>query len=165
MAAQWERRRVNKQLSGHSELARRAETWLRNGCIVPGHNGHPRKIRCAVVMREMMSTGWETPDAIGFAYGGRVTVLVEVKVSRSDFFADSKKVFRSRPELGMGMFRYFLTPPGLVSINELPERWGLLTLHGRSVRVARVAAEFGQRHTTHEMAMLVSLARRLQRGD
>lgn len=31
----------------------------------------------------------------------------------------------------MGNWRYFLAPEGLISPNELPEGWGLLTVNGR----------------------------------
>lgn len=92
--------------------------------------------RCGFALREYRTftpTG-ETPDVLGFR--SDCSVLVEVKVSRADFLADRKKPFR-QGALGMGNFRYFLCPEGLVEPNELPERWGLLVATSRGVRVAR----------------------------
>ncbi|KKK54365.1 hypothetical protein LCGC14_3085490, partial [marine sediment metagenome] len=67
--------------------------------------------------------GDEIPDALGFA--SRKSTLIECKASRSDFLSDKKKSFRQKPDEGMGCLRYYLTPPGLVDPDELPENWGL----------------------------------------
>jgi hypothetical protein len=70
----------------------------------------------------------EIPDAIGFRAGvfNEASVLVEVKVSRGDFLADVKKPHRVEPAKGMGAYRYFMVPEGLISADELPEKWGLI---------------------------------------
>ncbi len=146
----------------HAALARRAEAWLSNSCVIRGYEGRPQKVRCSVVMRETTSSGWETPDAIGFAYCGITSVLVEAKVSRGGFFADAKKAFRRNQEFGMGRYRYFLTPTGLVSIEELPEGWGLLEAQGRSVKVLKISDEFMKYNQGHEKRLLFSMVRRLQ---
>lgn len=65
-----------------------------------------------VVATEINTTG-EAPDAIGWQ--GGVSVLIEVKASRSDFLNDGKKHFRQRPELGMGNYRHYLAPKGIFS--------------------------------------------------
>ena len=84
--------------------------------------------RCGVAFRELMAnndTG-EIPDAIGFRE--RASVLVECKISRSDFFADRKKKYRAQPDVyrPMGKFRFYAAPKGLIRVEELPKRWGLL---------------------------------------
>lgn len=81
-------------------------------------------VGCGFALKELVTSGWETPDAIGFRSG--MSILVEVKTSRSDFFADRKKPFRLNPTLGMGQFRFFCCPTGLIQVSELPERWGLV---------------------------------------
>ncbi len=109
----------------HADLVARAEKWLRDSR------------RCAVVLTEA-GANWEFPDAIGWRTGyDPVSILVECKTSRGDFLVDRKKPFRlaSAPELGMGRFRYFLAPPGIIRPEELPLRWGLLEIRARSVRV------------------------------
>lgn len=108
----------------HADLVKIAGRWLR------GTAG------CSVVLEELCAaTGnGENPDAIGW-YTGR-TMLVECKVSRSDFLADRKKRFRARPEQGLGLYRYFMAPKGLIKVDELPARWGLLEVSGSRVAVA-----------------------------
>lgn len=100
----------------HDDLVHIAHRWLLNSA------------GCGVAFKELKCLGWETPDAIGF--GGKVaSILIECKVSRSDFFADRKKPFRLNPELGMGTHRIFCAPEGLLKLEELPERWALLSVN------------------------------------
>ncbi|EON9506637.1 hypothetical protein ACSFVV_004784 [Escherichia coli] len=40
--------------------------------------------------------------------------------------ADRKKRFRKNPSLGMGDWRFFISEPGIISIEDLPPGWGLL---------------------------------------
>jgi hypothetical protein len=86
---------------------------------------------CNIILSELVSSAAEIPDAIGWVWGS--SVLIECKVSRSDFFADAKKTHRLSGT-GSGERRFFLTPPSLIGPEELPEGWGLLELHGRSVK-------------------------------
>lgn len=74
----------------------------------------------------------ECPDAIGFRNG--VSCLIEVKISRSDFLADSKKHFRKEPSFGMGDWRFYLCPPDIIKPDELPEGWGLLYAHAKIIK-------------------------------
>ena len=65
----------------------------------------------------------EIPDAIGFnAYS---SCVIECKMSRSDFFADQKKPFRTDGN-GMGQKRFYLCPENLIKESDLPQGWGLL---------------------------------------
>lgn len=66
----------------------------------------------------------EKPDVYGVDSKGHSTVL-EVKVERSDFFRDRRKRWR-KPGVGMGLYRAFVAPSGLISTCELPDGWGLL---------------------------------------
>lgn len=81
--------------------------------------------------KAVTSTG-EQPDCLGFRNG--VSCLIECKISRSDFLADKKKKFRINPELGMGDWRFYLAPTGLIKIEDIPIGWGLLETDGRVVR-------------------------------
>ena len=96
----------------HKELVLIAERWVK------------KNASCGVVLRELRSYTNETPDVIGFGSHGH-SVVVECKRTRSDFFADKGK--RSRIEgAGMGEYRLYLTPRGLVKPEDLPMGWGLL---------------------------------------
>lgn len=122
----------------HRELCDVAVSWLKRS------NAHG----CQVALSEIKS-GWsgEVPDAIGFHSMGNVqdgSVVVEVKVSRSDFLADFKKPHRSGDTTGIGLYRYYMCTEGLIKPDELPERWGLLYVNSRK-HVKHVAGAVTQR--------------------
>lgn len=98
----------------HKELVISAYRWAR------------KNSSCGVVLRELYCGSIsEIPDVIGFGSHGH-SVLIECKSSRSDFLADRKKFMRQNPELGMGKYRLFCCPEGMIKENELPEKWGLI---------------------------------------
>lgn len=113
--------------TAHDQYVQLAVQWLRRTLSAGGHG-------CQVALSECCS-GWdgEQPDALGWRHAGFQdgTVLVEVKVSRADFLADRNKPFRVDPALGMGVWRYYLCPEGLIQQAELPLGWGLLWVNGR----------------------------------
>ena len=79
------------------------------------------------------------PDAIGWKRACD-SVLIECKLSRSDFLADCDKPFRRSPELGVGCERFYLTPRQLLNPKELPAGWGLLESVGKTVEVMKRSA-------------------------
>lgn len=101
-------------LMTHRELCNSGCRFLRN-------NGF--RIAFQEPFRAITSWG-EQPDVIGFRNGA--SCLLEAKCSRSDLQADRKKPFRLEPEKGMGDWRFYICEPGVVSIADLPEGWGLL---------------------------------------
>lgn len=152
---------MDGQALTHADLVKIAGRWLRNTA------------GCSVVLEELCAaTGnGENPDAIGW-YTGR-TMLVECKVSRSDFLADRKKPFRANPERGLGLYRYFMAPKGLIKVDELPARWGLLEIYGGRVSVAAGKRPkswgglddpwaFTERYAQGETQMLLSAMQRIK---
>lgn len=136
----------------HQQLVRLAEQWLR------------RQYRCGIVLSEQSCAGGETPDVIGWK-GKCRSVLVECKISRADFLADRDKPFRKCPERGMGCERFYLTPPGLIGVAELPKKWGLLEAKGREVRMVVRPSRVSQRAETGfmwEMNLLLASLRRVE---
>lgn len=105
----------------HSDLCEMAVRFLQNN----GFN-----VAFGDRFQSRNGTG-EQPDAIGFRSG--ISYLIEAKVSRSDFLADKKKWFRQQPEKGMGDWRFFLSPPDIISSEDLPAGWGLLHVKGKRV--------------------------------
>lgn len=93
-------------------------------------NGHG----CHFAVVEASCYG-ENPDVFGVRHGmnGSRTFLLEAKISRSDFLADKNKPHRINPEQGMGQYRYYICPTGLISINELPDKWGLIYVSERGI--------------------------------
>ena len=99
----------------HSDLVNIAHRWA----LGPGG--------AAVAFKELVTQSWETPDVVGF--GGTVSsLMIECKVSRADFLADRKKPFRMEPRLGVGTHRLYCAPEGLLRVEELPEKWALLSV-------------------------------------
>ncbi|RQV00337.1 hypothetical protein DF047_32615 [Burkholderia cenocepacia] len=85
----------------------------------------------SVVASELVTSGTrEQADVIGFR--SNCSALVEAKASRSDFLADAHKPHRITG--GLGVYRFYLCPPGVIDVGDLPERWGLLYAEGRTVR-------------------------------
>lgn len=138
----------------HALMITHAERWVR------------RVKRCPVVLADVRCTAVnEQPDVIGWSNNGFSTV-VECKVSRGDFLRDEKKWFRRSPASGMGYERWIATPTGLITVDELPDRWGLVVLatDGKRMIVARKAEPFHERNDRSERALLVNAVRRATEG-
>lgn len=105
----------------HKDLCSLAVAWLQR----PNSRNGPG---CSVAVSETLNwINGEIPDAIGwrpYRQERSGSVLVEVKTSRSDFLADAGKPHRFDMSLGMGAYRYFLAPEGLLSMDELPSNGG-----------------------------------------
>ncbi len=140
----------------HSELVEIAYKWVMQ--------------RSGFAFKELKTCN-EEPDVIGFRSGE--SFLVECKKTRSDFLSDKNKPFRIRPELGMGKFRFFLCPKDLISIEELPENWGLIYVNekGKARCVYNPYGKgniysswdcFSPRNESAERQMMYSALRRLQ---
>jgi len=140
----------------HQELVERAAAYLKG------------TMRCGVVFTELSTQAIETPDAIGFRSGE--SILLECKTSRNDFFHDRKKPHRRVPQIGVGKYRFYFVPDGLVKPEEVPERWGLIYVrdHGcRRVHGPRINSDRRHEwaHEYNEFAertMMLSALRRIE---
>jgi hypothetical protein len=104
----------------HADLVEKAVRWL-------------RRQGCRVILHDPFRTPLaEQPDAIGWRDG--VSIVVEAKTSLADFRVDAEKAWRKNPALGMGDWRFFIAPTGLLSTASLPEGWGLIEA-ANSVRI------------------------------
>jgi hypothetical protein len=134
----------------HAQLVEKAVRWLRG-------------YRCGVVLSEQACASGEMPDAIGWKRACH-SVLVECKVSRSDFLADRAKSFRLKPQQGVGCERFCLAPPGMLRCAELPRGWGLLECRGGKIEIVHPSAKdlrsaVGFRY---EMNLLLASLRRVE---
>lgn len=134
----------------HRYLCLKASKYLRKNGIQAFH-------RCQYVVCELERAG-ECPDAFGF--GGSSTQLIEVKVSRSDFLSDKKKYWRKYPENGIGRFRSYLCPEGLIRETDLPKYWGLLWINDNGDISEIVKAEAQECNHIEEINLITSLLRR-----
>lgn len=118
----------------------------------------------------------ETPDSIGFKWG--TSILIEAKSTRADFHADKKKIFRRNPWMGVGAYRFFICPEGLIMPEDLPEKWGLIwvDISGKSRQKVGPKGNiwsaygkdffFSDRNIQGEWTMMASALRRVElRGD
>ena len=134
----------------HAQLVDRAVRWLRS-------------YRCGVVLSEQACVSGEMPDAIGWQRANH-SVLVECKITRTDFLADRAKPFRQKPEQGVGSERFYLTPPALVSLEELPAGWGLLEFRRGRIEVVQTSAKDLRTAAgfRYEMNLLLASLRRVE---
>jgi hypothetical protein len=134
----------------HAQLVEKAVQWL-------------RRYRCGVVLSEQACVSGEMPDAIGWKRASH-SVLVECKVTRSDFLADRAKPFRTKPEQGVGCERFYLVPAGLVRREELPLGWGLLEHSRGRVETVHASAKNlrSARGFHYEMNLLLASLRRVE---
>jgi len=104
----------------HHDLVEVAYKWVLNNAS------------CGAALKELntCASNRERPDVIGFGSWGH-SVLIECKMSRSDFIADLKKPFRMCSELGMGTYRFYCCPNGVLQKEDLPEKWGLIWVDDR----------------------------------
>lgn len=113
----------------HDTLVKIAHRWLAQ--------------RCGFVFAELCActSNGEIPDAIGFRSGG-ISLLIECKATRSDFLSDKSKRFRRDPSRGMGNFRWYLAPSGVIEREELPQGWGLIQV-GKNGQARQVLGPSG----------------------
>ncbi|MCK5607550.1 hypothetical protein KAR91_37045 [Candidatus Pacearchaeota archaeon] len=148
-----------KKLS-HDDLVSLGEKWLIN------------TKKCSFAFSELKCTRiYEIPDCIGFRDG--YSVLIECKASRADFLSDKKKMFRKYPEQGLGSFRFFLCPEGVINPSDLPEKWGLvwITVQGKARQIVGPKGnawsytggehEFRERNLQGEWFLMTSALRRI----
>jgi hypothetical protein len=146
-AESWE---PKAELMTHAQLVEKAVRWL-------------RQYRCGVVLSEQACISGEMPDAIGWKRACH-SVLIECKVTRSDFLADRAKPFRLKPGQGVGCERFYLVPGGLVSREELPLGWGLLELSRGRIETIQASAKDLRSATGFrlEMNLLLASLRRVE---
>ena len=134
----------------HAQLVEKAVRWLRS-------------YRCGVVLSEQACASGEMPDAIGWKKACH-SVLVECKVSRADFLVDREKPFRQKPKHAVGNERFYLTLPGLITVDDLPQGWGLLEYSRGRIEMVHASAKdlrtaVGFRY---EMNLLLASLRRVE---
>jgi len=137
---------MSQSVSMHTILIQQAARWL----AAKGNS---------VVITDMSHGGSETADAIGWK--SRVSTLIECKASRADFLADRHKMFRRMPERGMGGYRYYCAPAGMLQAAEIPSKWGLLEMSGRGLREVVKPQWHGDYSADQEVSLLTSALRRV----
>jgi hypothetical protein len=136
----------------HDELVERGAKWLQNSC----------PMRSQIVLTEFATQGSnEIPDVIGFS--PRHTNVIECKVSLADFRADLKKPHHNGG--GMGDWKMYLCPAGLIPTEEVPPNWGLLYCYPKMIKIIVQPLRYqshGDSPRNAEYHILYAIARRAQ---
>lgn len=114
--------------------------------------------KCGVVLPEFVTYELEIADVLGFSRQG--SYMIEVKVSRSDFLRDKKKLFRRIEERGVGNWRYYACPRGLIDALEVPDGWGLIYIYPNGKARQMIAPDRKKPDLQAEKNILYSYARR-----
>jgi hypothetical protein len=138
-------------MSYHRDLCLKGAAFMKK-------NGLLKWQRPVYVVCELERANAECPDVFGF--GSALTQLVEVKVTRSDFLNDRNKIWRINPQEGIGQLRSYLCPEGLVGIEDLPDKWGLLYAVGSKKIITAKEPEVQISDTQQEMNLAASILRR-----
>ncbi len=128
---------------------------------------HSRKVlkragmmwKCGVTFAELSTAVSETPDVLGFYSGG--ASLIEAKASRSDFLGDKKKYFRKHPEMGMGNYRFYACPSGLIKEEEIPDKWGLIYVSEKGRCTLKKKPVWQESRKSAEHMFMYSVLRRI----
>lgn len=105
----------------HQALVAQGERWMKRQGF-------------GVVAAELVTNGTnEQADVIGFR--SMSSAVLEAKASRADFLADSKKPHRTAG--GLGVYRFYICPPGIIELDDLPSGWGLLYADGQRITEVR----------------------------
>jgi hypothetical protein len=114
------------QLITHNMLIDQAAKWL--------SNTQRSDYRCGVVLKEYTCHTNEIPDVIGFS--SHRSILIECKVSRSDFQADQKKNHRQSAR-HLGNLRFYMALPSTVCVEDIPVGWGLLYPSNKRITIVK----------------------------
>ena len=134
----------------HADLVTKGIKWLRS------QGG--KQWSAPLAFGEIVAVGNEIPDVIGFSSNG--STLIECKTSKSDFKRDKKKMFRSVPQMGMGKYRFYMCPTGLIEKNELPDNWGLIYVSEKGVAKLIVKPKSQYCNLKAEHSYMYSIMRR-----
>lgn len=140
----------------HKDLVELAENWLKDSKT---EKDIPFLQTCGAVIAKSGSSAKEQPYAIGFTFS--TSILIEAKLNDSDLGADKRKTLHiDRDKLGD--YRFYIAPKGLVSADNIPNKYGLLEVDGSRVNIVKEPEYIGAQKES-EVALLASVVRRFQK--
>lgn len=144
---------MTKKLT-HKQLVNISSKWLKK------HEQNIVLPNCSIIASEVVSSAetGEIPDILGWC--SWASVLIEVKTTRKDFLRDRNKPFRYSSGIGVGEFRYYLSPDGILSTKDVPENWGLLHCDKNGKIYIIKIADKQQSNLRSERSILLSMLRR-----
>ena len=138
----------NFNLITHDMLVKQAKRWLETNS----------KLSCGVVLAEYRCYANSIPDVIGF--NADRSIVIECKISRSDFLADKHKPHRGYVNQ-LGNKRFYFVLPHILSAEDIPEDWGLIYAGDKRVTIVKDAPYHTEPTVkVAEYSILYSIARR-----
>jgi len=139
---------ANFNLITHAMLVQQAKRWVEH------------QLTCGVVLAEYSCSTESIPDVIGFSK--LRSVIIECKVSRSDFLADRRKPHRHQRKQ-LGNLRYYFVLPHTVCAEDVPDPWGLIYAGDKRCTIVKHAVPQTEAEIrVAEYAILYSIARRCE---
>ena len=99
-----------------------------------------------------------------YASKGFLTVAIEVKVTRNDFFRELNNPKKRESAETIARETYFAVPAGLVKPEEVPEGWGLIEVLSNGSARTKLRARQRERPVFDE-SFIASLMRRVAEDD
>lgn len=145
----------------HDELVERAVRWLKKPASKWFGTKQWSRTGCGVVVPELVTYSGEIPDAIGWVASG-YSYAIECKTSLADFNRDREKPRHRTGSPHAGAECFYMCERGVIAPERIPDGWGLLYVHGRSVSIEIAPKGNAKRDVRGEMGMMYSLLRRVE---
>ena len=102
--------------------------WIHQELVDIGYKHAIKTLKFPIGAKEIKCIGSrEQPDVIAFRSG--CSIMIECKTSLADFRADFKKPERLGLLSGIGNYRLYLAPKGILPLELIPASWGLLEVN------------------------------------
>lgn len=95
-------------------------------------------------------------------YKGASPISFELKVSREDFLAELNQPLKRQAGMAIAAYFYFVAPPGIVDLDELPAECGLKVWNGRHIETVVEAQWLGASQPTWDL--IAAIAKRIIPG-
>lgn len=141
----------------HDKVCKKFAKWLKSDGLNNPFTEMDNRLRFTLItVDNHLMYNNEHPDVIGFSSLCNHSVVLEIKVSRADFLKDFNKPFRSNAYMGMGDFRYYCCPEGIISEDDLIlfDNWGLITCKANRFTVVKESGYFAQKNNPAEKYLL-----------
>lgn len=134
----------------HEELLKTAAKFIKNKALT--HFGKSTYVVCNY------NDGMEPIDVFGF--GGGCTQIIKVITTRMELNLDLERAYRKCPKYGVGEFRSYLCPNGLLNKEDIPKNWGLLWCDNKGKIIEILNPQKQEENKAQEAKIIKSLLRR-----
>ena len=134
----------------HEELLKTAAKFIKNKGLA--HFGKSPYVVCNY------NDAMEPIDVFGF--GGSCTQVIKVITTHMELNLDLERAYRKCPKYGVGEFRSYLCPNGLLNKEDIPKNWGLLWCDNKGKIIEILNPQKQEENKAQEAKIIKSLLRR-----